>query len=347
MSRRTIGTFLVSFVVALVVAVTCRRARADGGADAATRDATTHATSLFREGLAKGAAGDADGATARFAAAYALVPSIDILWNLAVSERRAGRLADAMRHFEQYVAHDDARPGRKSQAATWLAELERETGILELDAPDSSDVEVDGLPVGSRRVRVVPGIHVITARDGERSTRVVVDVAAAQTTSARIAFDVPDGRSLHFAAAVDPILPPPPTATPSMPPERAVASSSARTWTVAILGATAVLAAGAGVALGAAGASERDDADRRRARMQESGFSCSRAGSLCDDYESARAASHRLEAASVGLFVLGGALAGASFASWLLWPAERASSVKIAGAFDGTSGGLAASGRFW
>lgn len=346
MRKSSIRAALVSFVVVLVVVI-ARSAHADGGVDTAAR-----ATSLFREGLERGAAGDADGACGRFAAAYALVPSVDILWNLAVSERRAGRLADAYRHFEQYVAQEDARPARKSQASSWLSELERETGTIDVDAPDSAGVEVDGVPAGARRVRVVPGMHVITARAGVRSTRVVVDVAAAQTTPARIALDEPEEnvaqaqtvRSLRFAAAVEPILPA--QAAPTTAPDAASSSSTARTWTIAILGASAVLAAGTGVALAAAGASERDDADRRRGRMQESGFSCARAGSLCDDYESARAASHRLEAASVGLFVLGGALAGASFASWLLWPAERASSVKVAGAFDGTSGALTASGRF-
>jgi hypothetical protein len=98
------------------------------------------------------------------------------------------------------------------------------------------------------------------------------------------------------------------------------ASDSRRSWTSLGLGAGALVAVGAGFALGLAASSERDDADQYRVRMQQSSFNCNRAGTLCDDYDDARSSAQRLEAASTTMFVVGGALAGAALASWLLWP---------------------------
>src|SRR5687767_14540166 len=146
------------------------------------------ADALFRAGLAQSSAGDPDAACASFAAAYALVPSVDILWNLAASERRAGRVVDALEHLRRYVGDAAARPSRKTLATEWIAALEDETGIIVIDAPDGAAVDVDGT-ASDREVRVAGGVHIVNARLGGRAVANVVEVRARGTVVATMRFD--------------------------------------------------------------------------------------------------------------------------------------------------------------
>ncbi len=321
------------------------------GADAHAESkaaAVARASSWFKTGVERARANDFEAARTSFAAAYAIVPSTDILWNLAVAERRSGRPIEALAHFKAYLAEKNARPDRKPQAEEWIKELESETGRIVIDAPAGTEVVLDGAVVTEREVRVVAGVHGVTAKRDGRSFSVAVDVLGGGSSDVHVVFEEPAPppplATVTAAPPIDPLpafLPlssPLPVATDRKPETK-------RNWTSLGLGAGAVAAVGAGFVLALAASSERDDVDEYRARMNQDGFSCKRAGTLCEDYDDTRASAQRLEAASTSMFVAGGALAGAALATWLLWPL-RSNGAVITPVAGSKGGGAAAIVRF-
>ena len=95
----------------VVLALLSLAATADAqpNVSASNAAARARAASWFKNGVERTRANDYEGARTSFAAAYAIVPSTDILWNLGVAERRSGKPIDALAHLKSYVAQPNGR----------------------------------------------------------------------------------------------------------------------------------------------------------------------------------------------------------------------------------------------
>ena len=306
-----------------------------GNAAAATREMDA-AQQWFKLGLAAVRAGDLPAARKAFGAAFALVPSVDILWNLATTERKLGDAVAALEHLRAYVASADARADRKKLAEEeMMPELEAATAHLVVAEPEGTVVIVDGKQVGSTAtLDLSPGIHAVTIRRDGQDRMVALETPAAIVT--RIPGAAP---ASTFAVAVTPTLAP----DPSLAAAQVPSATSGRTTAVLGLGGAAVLALAGGVYFALAARADQETSDRLQVQMRGDDLSCRRSGSLCDDFESARSASQRSSLLGTGLLVSGGVLGGAAVAAWVLWPA---STTRVAPMAAKDAAGITVVGRF-
>ncbi|MBX3192621.1 MAG: hypothetical protein KF819_36895 [Labilithrix sp.] len=294
---------------ALVLASGLALARSTNAAETGDVEA---AQRWFESGLAAVRRGELASARRSFGAAYALVPSVDILWNLASTERRLGENVAALAHFRAYVASPEARPDRvKIAEEEVLPELEGATARLSIRADEGASVLVDGRPIGdgSAVVDVMPGMHAIVVKAAGRETTFAVEAIAGRATDVKA--------TMNVSMSVD-VSPTPVVRTNVDAPMKA---ESGRTTTVAVLaGAGAAMIAG-GVAFTLLARTDQQEADRLHLAMRSDDLSCKRSGTLCDDYEDARSAAQRSSALGTGMLVTGGVLGGAAIVTWMLWPA--------------------------
>jgi hypothetical protein len=300
-------------------------ANASAHAEPATRAKKRIAEASFRQGLALSKAYDFEGALASFSAAYATLPSVDILWNLAASERRAGHPVEALEHLRAYLTHPRARDEKKRIATSWIAELEGETGVLLLVPVADGEVRVDGVTRRAGELRVTAGAHVVEVRRANVTQTLAVEVAGGGIVAPSLALFEPENASTTSTNAAPPVAARQPETTVDREPNEPRSQDPRRIsrWLPLGLAGGAIVAVGGGVALGLLGLSARDDADAMQRRISESTTSCKRMGSLCDDYASARSSAQRLEVGATGLFVIGGVLSGAAIVAWAVSPSGR------------------------
>jgi len=341
-------------LLAITFAVTCTATcLASARADAAPRTVSpsqpqAQAQQWFARGVTAARAGDLAGARRAFATAYGLVPSVDILWNLAASERLAGDHVAALQHLRVYVAAPDARADRKKVADDELIpELEAMTARLRIDEGEGAVVVVDGKEVPrTALLDIAPGMHAVQVRRGgdERST--AVDAVAGTTTtlgqdSPRPAATVSPVVSATAAApaasaavVVGPLAP---------PPVEIVIRAPGRTTAVLVLGGAAIAAIATGVAFAVVAREDQADADRLEVKIRDDDRTCRRAGTLCADYDSATSAAQRSMLVSSSMLATGGVLGGAAIAAWILWPTATTKVVPMTGK---DVAGIGVTGRF-
>jgi hypothetical protein len=306
----------------------------------------------FQRGLVQVSKNDLESARRSFASAYALVPSVDILWNLAMTERKLGKNVDALHHFRAYVGDATARADRKAIAqAEILPELTDLTAHITVKALEGAVVTIDGAPMLSSTTDVEPGIHSVAIANANGGFARAIDAGA--------------GSTIHVDLTPPPPAPAPaPTPTPIASPKVIMSTSStstststtttssssssrespaARTWTVATMGGASVVLLAGGIAFASLASMDRGRAERLYTQMQNDNLSCTQSGTICEDHDSASSAADREGAAATTMFVLSGVLAGASIATWLLWPMTK-SRASIAFTKDGAS--VAMTGRF-
>ena len=293
----------------------------------------------FDTGIAAARTGDLAAARRAFGAAYALVPSVDILWNLASAERKLGDNVAALEHLRLYVASPEARLDRKKVAEDeMLPELESATAHLVIAQPDGASVVVDGRRVAaSSTVDVLPGIHAVSIRRGGREQL--------------LALDAPAGVLTHVVANAEiaPATVSPSGSQPAAPlafdarEVGAAGRSPGRATAVISLGSAALLAIAGGVYFTIAAKDQQASADALQLRLRDGNLSCKRSGSLCDDYDSASSAASRDSALGTSLLVGGAVLSGAALASWVLWPAA---STRVAPIAAKNGGGVSVMGSF-
>jgi hypothetical protein len=311
-------------------------------AEAAPADVNA-AHQWFARGIEAARAGDLPAARRAFGAAYALVPSVDILWNLAAVERKSGDSVGALEHLRQYVASPESRADRQKIAnEELLPELEAACAHLALSEPDGTIVLVDGKQVASTSiVDLAPGIHAVTVqRDGGVRT-VPVDLAPALVTH----WSASAAPSADGPTHVPPLPAPAPSASPAVAPAWAAPAvgPSSRTPAVVALGSAAVVSIAAGVYFAFAARNAQETSDRLEVQLRTDDLSCRRSGTLCDDYDSARSAAQRNGLLGTTLLVSGGILGGTAIATWLLWPS---SATRFAPTAAKDSAGVVMSGRF-
>lgn len=295
---------------------------------ASADDDVARARQTFARGMSQARKNELEDARRSFAAAYALVPSVDILWNLAMTERGLDRHVEALGHLRLYVASQTARADRKQLAeAELIPELVVATGHLSVHAPEGAVIEVDGVAVASPVLDVEPGVHAVGITFGALKEARIVNVAAAIETKVDFAFSA---SKFVKTPAPPPVEPPLRTIAPEEPaspktsttprPGDTHAHERARMWTLLGLGGAAVVSAAGGVVFASMGAADRAEAERLYTKIRDGGESCATGGSICPDHDRASAAANRENAAATTFFVASGVFAGATVAAWLLWP---------------------------
>lgn len=345
MNRRV----LLAITFAVACTATCL---ASARADAAPRAPSTRpeigqqAQQWFARGVTAARAGDHAAARRAFAAAYSLVASVDILWNLAAAERLSGDSVSAVQHLRAYVTAVDARADRKRLAEEELIpELESQTARLRIEEPEGTIVLVDGKEVPhATTLDVAPGMHAVqTRREGDERDAVVEAIAAATITFGRVPVAEPPTAKPGATPLTMAAAPVPPTVVPVAPSPAEVARAPGRTTTVLALGGIGLAAIATGIVFAVVAREDQADADRLEVKMRDDDRTCKRAASLCSDYDSATSAAQRSMLLSSTLLATGGLMGGAAIAAWILWPTSTTRMVPVAGK---DVAGIGLSGRF-
>ena len=173
------------------------------------------ADTLFREGVALAKAGQYARAIEKFRASYELDPARGTLLGLAMSEERAGRLADAMGHYAALrdLADQAGDRPRVEAAERAMTELEprvpRLTVLVKGDLPPTVEVKLNGrpLPRGAlgTPLPVNPGTTELTATAPDHQPfefRAVL--GEGERTTVEIELSEPEPSPLGGSAAAEP-----------------------------------------------------------------------------------------------------------------------------------------------
>jgi hypothetical protein len=296
-------------------------ALADAAGDAKTQAARVEAEKRLEEGLQRYARGDYEGARVAFAQAYAVLTSIDLLFNLSRAEVKSGHPLEALVHVRQILRDPASTPEDRAKAAKLLDEANAATGHVAVEAPAGTEVVIDAVPSGEcpfrEAIDVAPGKHVIEARVNGEVKRIEIVTASGETVTAR--FEV---------AAGAPGAPPAAAMEAKGANERhaeAPRSSSARTVVPLVLGGAALVAVGIGVVFGLESQSHESDVSAFRA-AHPAGFCFDRTSADCGQYQSLLDSQQQATNIERVAFVAGGVLAVGALATWALWPRARVES---------------------
>lgn len=253
----------------------------------------------FQEGLKFADAGKFEDARQAFVQAYALHPTQPTLWNLAIAEMRVGRHAEALRHLRMYRSRSPQDPEYAKLLPDLVTKLEAQSAQLRIAAARGAEIVVDGERYPERApledpVAVMPGAHVIEARDGASSTRKDITVKLGDT----IGVDLVPPRAAHDG---------PPAFVP--PPEREKPSLVGPI----VLGVAGLVGLGVGAGFGLASQSKKDDADA----LDRPGVCAATTTADCQSFNNARESGNRADTISVVAYVSGGVLLAGGVA-WAL-----------------------------
>jgi hypothetical protein len=180
---------------ALVLALT-GAARADDAGDRA------RAAALQAEGHRLLNAGDAAGALDRFQAAFHLVASPKILFNMGRAHEKLGDDIAAYEAFDRFLAEaGDVPPESRAAAERSRAAARARIALVELVTPAGANLLVDGKPAGrtplARPLALAPGTRVFRLeRDGKLLSEKAVPVLAGAVT--RFVIDVTQAAPLAW-----------------------------------------------------------------------------------------------------------------------------------------------------
>jgi tetratricopeptide (TPR) repeat protein len=169
--------------VAALCLVPCLLLPLLGGTAHAQSDGETEvARQRFREGVAHYDRQDYEKARLAFLQAYLLKPHSAVLLNLAQSELRAGRHAEAAENFAKYIRQNPTAPAM-DHAKTGFEEARQRVTELNVQVnATAASVSVDGTDVGRsplpNAVYLMPGRHSVVARKGTASAEKVLDAIA-------------------------------------------------------------------------------------------------------------------------------------------------------------------------
>ena len=191
------------------------------GADA--DQARADAQKRLSEGLDRYGRGDYDGARLAFQQAYAVLASVDLLYNLSRAEVKSGHALEAIVHLHQILRDPKATEDDHTKAARLLDDANRITAHIAVNAPAGAEILIDHVPSGEAPLNepfdVTPGKHLCEAR-GNGASRVVEIVASVgDVVTARFALDT--ARPATVSAPVPMAPPPPAEPTPVAPTSEA------------------------------------------------------------------------------------------------------------------------------
>jgi hypothetical protein len=306
------------------------------------------------EGLQRYAKGDFEGARLAFAQAYAVLTSIDLLYNLMRAEVKSGHPLEALVHIHQLLRDPKATTEDRAKAERLLEEANRATGHVAIEAPDGAEIVLDDVPSGEAPIKeaydVTPGKHTVAAKGSGSSRVVTVDAPAGQIVTARFALEV--GRAPTVSGPVPvpgaaPMVATPQHAEPAQdqPPFERHRESNARIVAPLVIGALGVVALGVGVGMGVASQGQQSDATAFRSANPQ-GFCANQASSTCGQYQGILNSQQGDTNVSRAMLVTGGVLAVAAVVTYVAWP--RVSKKERAGGtwVSPTLGGVAVGGEF-
>ena len=314
--------------------------------------AERQAATRLKEGLALAKIGHWDDARLQFQQAYSVLPSIDLLWNLALAELNSERPFEAVCHFRAYQADARADARKKEMSARLIERAATRIGHFRFEMPSGASILVDETvpPKASWDgdiLDVPPGEHLVRAEhEGRRDERRVTASPGAIITVSLL---------LQQLAASDVVNAPDgtyPVSSPATLPRASAGAPTAdhRSSTPLIAGG---IAGGVGVGLGVMFvvlANSRATAARDYQHTLDSTATggdavcpapTSDRAAICEDLSSANSAKAQFSNWAVGSFIAGGLAAGTGLALYALLPPARSSGKGIRAAplvLGGTTG---------
>ncbi len=184
--------FAVWLTVVPVAAQTPDRDAPAAEADDANK---AEAGTRFGEGIELAREGNYQAALSEFRAAYRLVPTYQVLYNIAQVQAHLGDYAAALGSYEQYIdlGADEIEAGRREEVRQQISKLRSRVGDLTvLVTLPNSEILVDDVDVGrsplAGALRVSAGRRKVTVQNGGRSLTKYVEIAGQHATE--VTFDL-------------------------------------------------------------------------------------------------------------------------------------------------------------
>jgi hypothetical protein len=286
------------------------------------------ARSRFAEGLQRYGARDFEAARAAFLQAYALVPAVDVLYNLAMSELRGEHPVEALAHLRAYAADPRTRDDERARAARFMDEAALRTGHLTFGPAPGADatLSIDGdprsWPAANEAIDVTAGNHVVARRVGSENPHALsVDAAPGLVTPVvwpepalplGVGQAMPNDDAALFHARVS-------GADLAHDEDPHADLVSPRPFVTAGLVVAATVAAGFGTAFLADRVHQIDRVNTLRA----TGIQCNAPSPPeCSRFAAARETYDADKTRAIVLFGAAAALGLGAIATWTLWPRE-------------------------
>ena len=264
---------------------------------------TKEGAERFAEGNKLYTEGNFEGARLKFMQALAVARTPSLLFNLARSEEKTGKLAEAYLHYQEYLKFPSLPAKGKADAERYASELEKKVGRIQIEAPAGSHVQVDGKDVGAAPfggpVAVEVGPHQVMLGT---ETKPVTCAAGTVVT-------------VTFEAKPSVVVPPEKGPGPITPPPKEEMERGS--WLVpGVLAGVGVVGMGVGVGLGLAASGARAPLDGQR-------IPCAPSGANCPETRDAYDTTKTLGTGSIVAYAIGGtAFVGAAVATLALRPWE-------------------------
>lgn len=172
----------------LVIAVLLAAVPAVARAEQPTSQQLAEADARYQRGVKLFRAGDHKGALAEFEAAYELAGAYEVLFNIAVTQKKLFRWGDAVKTFERYLRDGGEKIAASERAAvekelTEIRQTVAEVTVVVAGAPTQIEVDdrAEGVTPLDGPLLLGPGQHTIRAtRDGEVPDQKTVNIVSGQ-----------------------------------------------------------------------------------------------------------------------------------------------------------------------
>jgi hypothetical protein len=303
---------------------------AQAQAQPTTDQARIDAEKRNAEGLERYQRGDYDGARLAFQQAWAVLASVDLLYNLSRAEVKSGHALEAIVHLRQILRNPKATPDDRDKAQRLLEEANQQTAHIAIEAPAGATIYIDKIESGDAPVGeafdVTPGKHVCEARANGATRVIEVDASVGAVVTARFALDQARAPTVSAPVPVAAPQPVPRAGGGSAPVDdgreerrRHPHESNARVIVPIVIAGGAVIAAGIGAVFGLVSKGKEDDAATFRANNPP-GFCAVQSSGTCGQYASILSSQQSATNAERVLLVTGGVLAVGAVVTYLVWP---------------------------
>lgn len=312
--------------------------------------ASTRTTQLWEEGKARAQEGRWEEAWAAFSQAYALNPTLNIRYNLAMSAFHTKRYVQSARLMREIIEGCDATCPEKIRSTTpeRLQEAEQHVARISVRTLGGARILVDGESVDQNVARktwhVSPGAHEVVVHQGQHSATKIVKVAAGQQEIVTFDFEAPpkspeapSESGSTPVASLDPVS-----------PEDDSVSTSRDASILIVGGSLTALGAGVATVFTLKARSADKEAERLRSDMGDSDDSLC-VGSLrplCDDLASANDERETSARFAKITWIVTGALGAGTLATYFLWPKQTSATALTIVPLGNQFSGLVVTGGF-
>ncbi len=322
MPRRRPLVLLAALVATIALAVEARAGQSD---------------QRFAEGMKSVESGKFEEARQSFLQAYALRPTMPILWNLAIAEYKVGRHVDAIRHMKAYLKGSPTDPKYVQLAPTVMEKLVANTCHIEVEAQEGADVLLNADPWPKRAplddtIDVAPGNYAMEARKDDRSVKANTSCKAGETVKVKLVWQEKAAPALAGAPPPASSAQPGQQKDPSYaPPDGAPSRRWSTTHIVVTGGLAAVGVAGGVIGIVGLSGAKSDETTSRDLVAQQPGQTCVGSTSAdCARIADLRKSHDAKQTLGVVALVGGGVFLGGAVASVLFWPkADAARSGRV------------------